>query len=261
MTESAYADDRNLRARLGVFAYAETPVDPGWRTSLVDWDGTQVVADIGCGAGFDLRQILPTGRCRHAFAVDLSAGMLGLLSDLEATGRVTLVEGDAQCLPLADGSVDVALAMHMLYHVPAIATAVKELRRITKPGGTVLVSTNSSHSMAEIHDLLDAVVSEHLGRPARALPELRFDAETGTPVLQVEFAKVTLHRRVVPLAFPSPEPVIAYLNSVRDPISAASVRRSTSPWRSMTFAARVQRVIDRKGHFRAHSTMGVFVCR
>ena len=32
--------------------------------------------------------------------------------------------------------MDVALAMHMLYHVPDVPAAVAELRRIVKPGGT-----------------------------------------------------------------------------------------------------------------------------
>jgi SAM-dependent methyltransferase len=43
-------------------------------------DGTQVVADVGCGNGFDLRQHVPGGRCRHAFGLDLSGGMLRSLT-------------------------------------------------------------------------------------------------------------------------------------------------------------------------------------
>ncbi len=67
------ADDRHLRSRMAIYAYAETPAEPRWRTSVIPWDGTQIVADVGCGNGFDLRQIVPQGRCHHAIALDLSA--------------------------------------------------------------------------------------------------------------------------------------------------------------------------------------------
>jgi hypothetical protein len=70
LTNSAYADDRHLRSRGAIYAYAETAADPRWRTSMIPWDGTQIVADVGCGNGFDLRQIVPQGRCRHAATVE-----------------------------------------------------------------------------------------------------------------------------------------------------------------------------------------------
>jgi SAM-dependent methyltransferase len=123
LTGSQYADDRHLRSRVSIYAYAETAPDPGWRTSLIPWDGTQIVADVGCGNGFDLRQVVPQRRCRHAVGIDLSAGMLRSLADLRQTGRLSLVQADAQHLPLPDGSVHVAMAMHMLYHVPDVTAA------------------------------------------------------------------------------------------------------------------------------------------
>src|SRR5579875_1292030 len=99
---------------MAIYRYAEVPVDPGWRTSAIPWDGTQVVADVGCGNGFDLRQLVPQGRCRHAIGLDLSAGMLRSLAPLVRSGRLSLVRADAGRIPLSDGSVDVAMAMHML---------------------------------------------------------------------------------------------------------------------------------------------------
>jgi hypothetical protein len=57
---------------LGIWAYAEAAPDPGWRLAAVPWDGTQVVADVGCGNGFDLRQLVPGGRCGHAVGIDLT---------------------------------------------------------------------------------------------------------------------------------------------------------------------------------------------
>lgn len=88
LIRSAYADDRHLRSRTAIYAYAETQAEPGWRTSFVPWDGTQIVADVGCGNGFDLRQIVPQGRCGHAIGIDLSAGMLHSLEDVRQSGSL-----------------------------------------------------------------------------------------------------------------------------------------------------------------------------
>jgi SAM-dependent methyltransferase len=262
LTRSQYADDRNIRSRMAIFRYAETAGDPGWRTSVIPWDGTQIVADVGCGNGFDLRQIVPQGRCRQAIGLDLSAGMLHTLQDLREAGGLSLVQADAQRLPLPGRAVDVAMAMHMLYHVPDIPAAIRELRRITRPGGTVLASTNDSTSLAEIHDLVDATVSGQLGRPAQAMPGGdRFTTQTGAPLLSREFSSVALRARDVPLSIPSAQPVVAYVNSMREPIATHIGEPLDFDAVLDDVTGRVEEVIQARGSFRTSSRMGVFICR
>lgn len=264
LTESAYADDRHIRSRMGIWAYAQAPLAPGWRTTCVlAWDGTQVVADVGCGNGFDLRQLVPQGRCAHAYGIDLSAGMLRsqALADLLPTGRLTLIQGDAQRLPVRDECIDVALCMHMLYHVADLPAAVSELRRIVRPGGTLLASTTGADTLAEVNDLLEAAVSRQLGRRVRATPASSFTTGNGGPILATAFAEVTLHGHEVPLAFPGPEPVVAYIDSVREPTLAHIGEPLDFDAVLDDIAARVERVVAVEGAFRTTSRMGVFVCR
>src|SRR3984885_9588169 len=250
LTGSAYADDRHIRSRMSIYAYAETAADPRWRTSVIPWDGTQVVADVGCGNGFDLRQIVPQGMCRHAIGLDLSAGMLGSLEDLRQSGGLSLVQADAQRLPLSDKSVDVAMAMHMLYHVPDVPAAIRELRRITKRGGTVLASTTSPVHLAEINDLLGAAVSRQLDHPARAMPADSFTTQTGTAILSREFSSVTLRTYDVPLSIPTAQPVIAYIASIRDP-TLAWIREPLDFDAVLDdIAVKVEQVIQAQGSFR-----------
>jgi ubiquinone/menaquinone biosynthesis C-methylase UbiE len=116
--------------------------------------------------------------------------MLRAMNGLRGSGRLTLIQADAQRLPLREDSADVGLAMHMLYHVPDIRAAIRELRRIVKPGGMVLASTNSAGTMAEVQSLLDATVSGLLGRPVRAMPELGFTTENGSALLEEAFSGV-----------------------------------------------------------------------
>jgi SAM-dependent methyltransferase len=261
LTGSAYADDRHLRSRTAIYAYAERAADPRWRTSVIPWDGTQIVADVGCGNGFDLRQIVPQGRCRHAIGVDLSAGMLRSLEDLRQSGGLSLAQADALRLPLPDGGVDVALAMHMLYHVPDVPAAIRELRRITKPGGTVLASTNSSAHLAEINQLLAAAISRQLDRPVRAAPPDSFTTQTGTAMLSQQFSSVTLRTLDVPLSIPAAQPVITYVNSIREPTLAWIGEPLDFDAVLDDIAVKVHQVIRAEGRFRATTHMGVFVCR
>jgi SAM-dependent methyltransferase len=261
LTRSAYADDRNIRSRMAIYSYAETAADPRWRTSVIPWDGTQVVADVGCGNGFDLRQIVPQGRCRHAIGVDLSAGMLRSLEDLRQSGSLSLVQADAQHLPLPDRTVDVALAMHMLYHVPDIPAAIGELRRITKPGGTVLASTNSPAHLAEIDGLLSAAISSQISRPVQAMPALSFTTQTGAAMLGREFSSVTLRNLEMPLSIPSARPVLSYVASIREPSLAWIGEPLDFDAVLDDIAVQVEQVIQDQGSFRATSHMGVFVCR
>jgi SAM-dependent methyltransferase len=216
---------------------------------------------VGCGNGFDLRQIVPQRRCRHAIGLDLSAGMLRSLEELRQSGGLSLVQADAQRLPLPDQSVDVAMAMHMLYHVPDISAAVRELRRITKPGGTVLASTNSSASLAEINELLAAALASRLGHPARATPALSFTTQTGTAMLSREFSSVTLRTLDVPLSIPTAQPVISYLASIREPTLAWIREPLDFDAVLEDITVKVEQVIQAQGSFRTASHMGVFVCR
>jgi ubiquinone/menaquinone biosynthesis C-methylase UbiE len=262
LTGSAYADDRHLRSRMAIYAYAETAARPGWRTSMIAWDGTQIVADVGCGNGFDLRQIVPQGRCRHAIGLDLSAGMLRSLQDLRHAGSLALVQADAQRLPLPDEGVDVAMAMHMLYHVPDLPAAVRELRRVTKRGGTVLASTNSSAHLAEINELLDEAVSSQLGRPLQASPGPdSFTTQSGAAILSQEFSSVTLRAFDVPLSIPAAQPVIGYIASIREPILAWIGEPLDFDAVLDDIAVKVERVIQAQGSFRTSTRMGVFICR
>jgi SAM-dependent methyltransferase len=59
--------------------------------------------------------------------------------DILPTAEATLV-ADATSLPLPDASADLAIAWHVLEHIPSDRAAIKELFRVLRPGGQFLVS-------------------------------------------------------------------------------------------------------------------------
>jgi hypothetical protein len=112
-----------------------------------------------------------------------------------------------------------------------------------------------------VHDLLNAAVSELLGRPAETRPALGFTTETGRAVLEGEFSEVSLRRLEVSLSFPEAQPVTAYLGSVREPILSHIGEPFDFDAALDEVAARVERVTQAQGRFRATDRSGVFVCR
>lgn len=99
----------------------------------------QVVADFGSGydAAF-LARVLERGMAARAIAVDLS------LDPEIASDRLALVEADLNAaLPIPDASVNVATSLAVLEHLDRPDTHAKELFRVLKPGGTLLLTTPS----------------------------------------------------------------------------------------------------------------------
>ena len=104
--------------------------------------GTQRVVDLGGGTGLlasALLADLPSVRCD---LVDISPEMLDRArARLDATGRVTFHQTSFDALPLGDATVDAVVSTFALHHVDDLAKAAvaREIHRVLKPGGVVLL--------------------------------------------------------------------------------------------------------------------------
>ena len=106
--------------------------------SLVELDGRGVV-DIGCGGGGLVREL--SARGARVVGVEISEEQLApALARDDGRGARYLV-GRAQALPLEDASMDVAIFMRSLHHVPAdeLMAALLEARRVLRADGAVYV--------------------------------------------------------------------------------------------------------------------------
>lgn len=95
-----------------------------------------VIADVACGTGRATALLRERGSL--ALALDTSFPML-LLTAEAAPGPA--VQADAFRLPLRDGACDAALSMRLLFHFPDVSPLLAELRRVTRPGGTLVCDT------------------------------------------------------------------------------------------------------------------------
>ncbi len=263
LKDAAYADDANLSARQAIYRYQDEPFDfPAWALGHVQWTGHETVVDVGCGNGLYLQRLAHDRKARRLVGLDLSTGMLGstLRRWPEGVSPPSLVTADAQQLPLADACADVALAMHMLYHVPDIPTAVRELRRVVCPGGTLVAAGNASGTLRELYRLRVDAMSKLAGRAVEGFRWFkRFNLDSGD-LLSACFDHVEVHRSDRELHVPVPEPVVAFLDSTSQPPGVLPADVDWSDVVAEMHRAAAER-IEAEGSFTVTASMGVFVCR
>jgi ubiquinone/menaquinone biosynthesis C-methylase UbiE len=218
-----YKTDANLAARQSIYAYQHPRIDLA--ALVIDLAGpgpSDTIVDVGCGNGMYLAELARRAFTGRALGIDLSLGMLAAARDRLAGSQdaparprsraVALAGGDATALPLPDGVADLAFALHMLYHVPDPADALRELRRVTRPGGRVLVVLNGEGHMRELR----AAVAAATGDPSAAGGE-GFMLDDGESLARSFFPRVTRHDFTAQLRVPGPGPITDYVRSLSGP--------------------------------------------
>src|SRR3982750_802787 len=141
-------------------------LDAGWRRATreaLDPRPGQTVLDVAAGTAVSTVELAAGGV--HAIACDFSQGMLRAGADR----HVPKVAGDAMALPLADGSVDGVVISFGLRNVADPDAALREFRRVTRPGGTLVVCEFSSPTWSPFRTVYSEYLMKALPRIARAV--------------------------------------------------------------------------------------------
>jgi SAM-dependent methyltransferase len=91
------------------------------------------ILDAGCGTGLNLRH-LPAG----STGIDINPRNVELIRTRLPNHNV--IEGDIEAMPFADGTFATVLCTEVLEHVPDPAAAIREFRRVLRPGGVLIGS-------------------------------------------------------------------------------------------------------------------------
>lgn len=115
----------------------------------------KIAADIGAGTGFITEGLIEKGL--KVIAVDQSESMLSeMMKKFKGVERVDMRVGEAENLPIEDGAVDYVFANMFLHHVESPLNAVKEMARILKRGGKLVITDLDEHKFeflrTEHHD-------------------------------------------------------------------------------------------------------------
>jgi len=122
------------------------------------------VLDCGCGTGHNLRTLGQYGR---SFGLDLSEGGLALARDV---GR-PLVRADTAIVPFAADTFDLVTSFDMMQCIPTDREAVREMARVVKPGGAVVISMAALPILHGDHSEVWREYRRYTRATARALAE------------------------------------------------------------------------------------------
>lgn len=115
-------------------------------------DNCGVAVDLGCGTGELLLSL--SSRADRVIGVDSSPNMLkqARQKTVAAQDRVDLRLGEMEHLPVRDGEADLAIANMVLHHLVMPAAAIREIHRILKPGGRLLIADFEKHDVEMVRE-------------------------------------------------------------------------------------------------------------
>jgi SAM-dependent methyltransferase len=116
--------------------------------ALAPWAGRTLV-DLGCGSGYWLPGY--ADEAAQVIGVEPDPGLLPLAKARDP--RVTVLPGSAEHIPREEASVDVVHARFAYFWPPHCAAGLAEVRRVLRPGGSLVVIDNDRQA-GEFADLL-----------------------------------------------------------------------------------------------------------
>lgn len=120
------------------------------------------VLDLACGTGVVAREATTwVGESGHVVGLDKDRAMLSVAQLSEP--KVVWEVGDAAAMPFDDSSFDVIICQAGLMFFPDQASAVAEMRRVLRPGGSLVIHV---WAQCDAQDAFADVLERHVGRKA-----------------------------------------------------------------------------------------------
>lgn len=125
----------------------------------------QNVLDVGCGTGVVARRAAErVGAAGSVTGLDLNRAMLDVAARVGPD--VTWQKGDVAALPFDDDSFDVVTCQSAAMFFPDLTGALREMARVTRPGGTVAVQVFDLREQQPAYGPWIAMVARHAGQEA-----------------------------------------------------------------------------------------------
>jgi SAM-dependent methyltransferase len=99
--------------------------------------GGERVLDVGCGTGSLAFTLAKNPKLGNISAIDFSPIYIDHCKRLNSDPRLRFQVGDACTLPFEDAAFDHCASLLVLAFIPRVEVAVREMRRVTRPGGIV----------------------------------------------------------------------------------------------------------------------------
>jgi ubiquinone/menaquinone biosynthesis C-methylase UbiE len=114
-----------------------------WGLTHVDIKPEYVILDVGCGGGKTVNRLAERTPLGNVFGIDYSADMVKysrkVNKKLIAENRVEIREGSVEETGFPDAFFDLVTAIETYYFWPSFSDALREIRRVLKPSGKLLM--------------------------------------------------------------------------------------------------------------------------
>ena len=118
-----------------------------WGMSRMNIPEPSEIAELGCGGGRNIRDLLVKYPASHVTGLDYSPLSVRKARernmDMISSGRCEVIEGNVSAMPFADGKFDLATAFETIYFWPGLVRCFAEVRRVLKPGGHFVIVSES----------------------------------------------------------------------------------------------------------------------
>ncbi len=254
LKEEQYKTPTNLQARINLHRSYSTNPTP-WHQWIFDQITIQPgsrVLELGCGPGvfwIDNISRIPSGM--DITLADLSLGMLqSAKSTLFGNDEFHYVCSDALAIPMPSAQFNCIIANHMLYHVPDIEQACREISRLLMPDGIFVAATNGLGHMQELHSLIRSLNPQY---EEYNFGLSRFSLENGAEILGRCFSQIDQQIYSDHLKVKDSDALLGYVMSMTHAMGKldADLLRS--------FEDHVEHQIANEGFFYISKSQGLFI--
>ncbi len=139
-TEQHFHDELSESASKGTVRGRNSAFHEHFERPMMALPEGSAVAEIACGTRADGIEIAMSGK--YVTSIDLSPDAVFHARELseraDAASRMRFIAADAEHLPFADKSFNATFVAASFHHFPHQIQALKEMKRVTKPGGYVI---------------------------------------------------------------------------------------------------------------------------
>jgi len=138
--------------------------------SIGDVSGLRTL-EVACGRGGFVRKLARSSELSCGMDFSGAAVAIGYQRwrEQDQGSPAYFVQGDAQALPFPDGMFDVMVSCETIEHLPSPVDALREFRRVTRPGGQLFLTTPNYLNLMGLYEIYAKV------RHPNRVPDQPFD--------------------------------------------------------------------------------------
>ena len=114
-----------------------------WGLSHISINKDDTILDVGCGGGKTVNTLSKIATEGKIYGVDCSEVSVAVATSINKSlikaGRVEIFHASIESLPFSDDLFNLVIAVESFYFWPNLVNNLKEIRRVLKPGGSVIL--------------------------------------------------------------------------------------------------------------------------